>query len=399
MFCYIFPTSLEQTRCEARWFFGDKHRARLDLGELAMKLIVTLSSLLSLGAILFSGTTAHAELYTLTDLGTLGGTSSYAYGINDAGQVVGTAFMSGDKTSQAFLYSNGTMTALGALGGVNSTAYGINDAGQVVGTANLPGDANQQAFVYSNNAMTDLGTLGGKNSIALGINDSGQIVGTADDTTSGKQAFLYSNGTMTSLGTLGGNFNGANAINNAGQIVGSSEFVGNAAYQAFVYSNGKMTALGTLGGTNSIAKGINSAGQIVGTAEDGTNAFQAFVYSNGTMTGLGLGSATGINRAGQVVGYINTTFGGVAPAGAFLFSNGTLFNLKTLLDSSGKGWSLVSAQGINDNGQIVGYGWDPQFQEHAFLLTPVPLPGAALLFGSGLFTLLRWRLRTAQRDA
>ena len=40
---------------------------------------------------------------TITDLGTLGGSHSYAYGINDRGQVVGFSYTSGDTTGHAFL--------------------------------------------------------------------------------------------------------------------------------------------------------------------------------------------------------------------------------------------------------------------------------------------------------
>ncbi len=61
-----------------------------------------------------------------------------------------------------------------------------------------------------------------------------------------------------------------------------------------------------------------------------------------------------------------------------------MLDLNNLL-SPGSGWSLQAATGINDLGQIVGYGMINGNQQ-AFLLTPttVPVPAAAWLFGSGL---------------
>ena len=87
-----------------------------------------------------------AALYHFTDLGTLGGASSAAWGINDAGQVVGEA-TTASGVQNAFLYSGGVMSDLGTLGGQYSVAYGINSAGQVVGYASMrPWGARRMPF-------------------------------------------------------------------------------------------------------------------------------------------------------------------------------------------------------------------------------------------------------------
>ena len=64
-------------------------------------------------------------LYSVTWLG-----AGVGQAINNRGQVAGWAGISG-SVSHAFLYSDGQMIDLGTLGGTNSLAFGINDRAQI----------------------------------------------------------------------------------------------------------------------------------------------------------------------------------------------------------------------------------------------------------------------------
>src|SRR4051794_39733917 len=102
------------------------------------RIALTLCALMTLSA----GPASAQIVYGITDLGTLGGTSSKANGVNNAGQVAGESFTS-SGVRQAFLWtpggtggvpSNPQMRDIGNLSGhATSLAYGINASGQVTG--------------------------------------------------------------------------------------------------------------------------------------------------------------------------------------------------------------------------------------------------------------------------
>lgn len=359
-----------------------------------------------------------AELqYYVTDLGTLNGATgdSQAFGINSFGQVVGYSGHS------AFLWSpvsknspQGTMVNLGGLStGQNySEAWAINSMGQVVGRCN------GQAFLWTpdtwnstNGVMIGLDEplTGYKDSDAFGINDLGQVVGRH----LGDAAYLWTpstpngtTGTLIELGELPGGINSswAHGINALGVIAGESAIApkGN---HVFIWkpstpngSTGEMIDVGNQITNDALSNGraINSIGQIVGWTARGNHAFLWTPFTPNTTSGVAvdlgtlpggsrLSSAFALNSSGWVVGDGITAS---ASEAAFLWkpdtpngTTGTMIDLNSVLDPTTRGsWVFQTARGINDAGQIVGYGRiNGRGASHALLLTPIPEPATFAL--------------------
>ncbi len=324
--------------------------------------------------------------YTITDLGTLGGTSSVGCGLNSRGEVVGRSSIATGQ-SHAFRWTDGEMTDLGTLPGLPfSEARNINNRGQVVGdsTVQFHTPPFHAVLWEKDGEIVPLGTLpGGFASFAIGINQRGQVVGGSRTVSRQLHAFLWEEGVMTDLGTLPGEtFSVARAINNRGHVVGNSAplelgFFGDCPTtpipvqpgHAALWDSG-VTDLGTLGGIFSIAKGINDHGRIVGSSTLASGEEHAFLLRDGTMSDLGtLGGtyslANQINNRGQVVGLSRIASGELH---AFLWEDGVMTDLNNPIPA-GSGWILVEATAINKAGQIAGVG-SISGQTHAFLLTP-----------------------------
>jgi probable HAF family extracellular repeat protein len=83
---------------------------------------------------------------------------------------------------------------------------------------------------------------------------------------------------------------------------------------------------------------------------------------------ISFSKALSVNDRGQVVGQSSITAD--AAIHAFLYSDGQMQDLNSLLTPN-SGWTLREATGINDAGQIVGFGAFNGSFFRAFLVTPV----------------------------
>jgi probable HAF family extracellular repeat protein len=298
----------------------------------------------------------HAFLYDgekMIDLGTLGGLSSEAGGLNELGQVVGWVELGDGSIFHTFLY-DGTMHDLGTLGGTQSFGRAINDRGQVTGES-LGADGMRRAFLYQNGVMSALPTPG-VHSAGRVINASGVVGGIYNDANAFARGFVVGACQCPKdLGTLGGNQTFVFAINDAGQVAGISEDPSRR-FRAFRYEDGAMKDLGTLGGDQSTATSINESGWVTGFAATSTGRPHAFVHDGKTMRDLGtLGGegseGTAINAAGQVVGNARTASG---EGHAMTWTEaGGMIDLNTVLHNPPPGLVLTTGFAISDNGSIV----------------------------------------------
>lgn len=346
----------------------------------------------------------HAVLWyegLFTDIGTpgLGGPNSGAGGANEFGQVIGGAETSNKDPNNenfcgygtglqclAFLWQNGVMTALPTLGGTNAGWGSINSRGEAAGYAEetrvdkeCPGKVavnglGPQLLYFEPviwgprpGEIRKLPPLTGDSvGVAFSINDNGQAVGTsgscANTTLPGPSAgphavFWEKDGSVHDLGNLGGTSNpavlavgnAAISINNLGQVSGGSAL-----------PEIKSTACPGAP-SNPLCFPIHP---FLWTRETGMRDL-------GVLPGDFVGSGLGINNKGEVVGpSISAPGAATGSPRAFLWRDGVMHDLNALIPPDSPLYLLL-ADGINDVGEIAGFGVQTSTGDvHAFLATP-----------------------------
>ena len=334
--------------------------------------------------------------YTITELGTLGGTESFAYAINNRGDIVGSSRLVGDSSTHGFLFGLGRMMDLNPLnsGFVQTVGpTGINNRGEIASGLVREGVYAAATYNSKNGEITVLGSFGGLafgsfSGTATAINDSGETVGYSYIDDLNRHAFLYKNGQMTDIGSLGG-YSAALSINNAGDIVGFSSESVNGPAHPFLYGKGGMSQINPFDQPSGegIAWKLSNGGTVVGEALNGPY-INGFIYFKGLVTNVGTleggrnSHAYSINDGGDVVGVADSPFEDVCfdyeaeqtvqcinfSYQGFLFKDGVMTDLRDLVGRN-SGWDALYAFDINNRGQITGYGLrSGQFR--AFVLTP-----------------------------
>ena len=246
--------------------------------------------------------------------------NGFAYSVNDKRNAVGWANttlnpVDSFSITHAFLFAHDQTTDLGTLGGSWSRAYAINNQDVIVGISQLA-NKQEQAFLYVDGKMSPLAPLaGGHSSVAFAVNDAGTVVGGSEvaHTNSVKvavHAVLWRNGTPMDLGVLRPDGSSvAHAVNNHDEAVGTAD--GLAGKTVFLFRNGRMSDLGIQRGR---AFAINDRRQIVGTQQTGEDRHphsQGVLWEHGKLYDLNtclpkaspyqIQEAFRINNAGQIL--------------------------------------------------------------------------------------------------
>ncbi len=366
-----------------------------------------MQSITALAGLIVTSTAFAQPSYTLELLPDAGFDGSTARAINDLGQVVGQAADSSGNTFGVLWNPDGSVVTLDNVSSVtvSGEARGINNSGLIVGESR--NDANlAQAVVWdtAGNATPIGNFIGGTFGFANAVNDNGTVVGTAGSA-NGQVAYTWSQaGGLVNYGNVDIPFTstaGFEGVSNTEEFVGTA-FVGFSPFKAVRASAAEpeLVEISPPGQfSTGLAYDVSDSGVIVGTQNPGSGSGQPAIFDGtGGVTLLGDlgianadGSALAINEAGTIVGGIqgfddSNPFMPTPVNAAFVYDDGTLYDLSTLFANDLGIDGLVDATGINESGVITGTAVVGG-ELVAFVARPVPEPtsiGFVALVGAAM---------------
>jgi probable HAF family extracellular repeat protein len=336
--------------------------------------IIAQNCCLGLAVHLFALSADAQVKYSITRPVPIDHLQSYPFAINGLGVVAGVYYWH-DASQHGFFY-DGAMHDVTTFG-ATTEVMGVTNCGLIIGNINQ-GYSQSKYFADFTDYRKQISLLADYET-AHAVNGAGDIVGT-----NGLGGFLYRNGNYTRIPVGSGYYAYPIAINNNDAVTGYrtlGTFLSDVDMRAFIYHSGQLVVLGLLGSNTSQTLpgswgvALNDHEQIVGESSSNAGPYHGFFYSGGIMQDInawistpghpynGPSSAYGINNSAQIVGRIGS-------AVAYLFSGGHAYDLNTLIPAN-SGWTLQTATGINDAGQITGQGTYMGEMFVSYLLTPI----------------------------
>ena len=303
---------------------------------------------------------ADGPAYTITTLGTFSGVVPVVTGMNASGAISGYASTSTGDRAVRYTDADG-WAAIPGLESLTSYAFGINDHGDVVGYAFLA-DGRMRGFRYVDGGGLEFiePFAGGAVTQAFAISNTGELTGLGDKAGS-YVAFRQSPGMLVqAVNAFGGTFAQGCGINDTGQVAGFALTLDGVQHGFRTNLDGTVTDIAGLNGPGSAnsACAMDANGSVTGQAETSTGTLHAFLFNSGNPMDLdSFGSPNSIGAAisnGVVVGSY-TLPDGSTHAFKYNVSSGTVDLNNVLAPASG--WVLTAGNAVNAKGAMAGQGF------------------------------------------
>jgi hypothetical protein len=260
--------------------------------------------------------------YTYVAVNAPGASSTFAYALNDTGEIVG--YITGgqcavisDQSSCGFIDKKGKFTYVACELENATDFFDVDNTGEVVGADSFYGGVGGIIWEGSESCAPLEDPSGANSTEAWGV-AAGNIVGFYTDSAGNFQGFHYAGTTQayTTISCAGWADTRAYGINGARVIVGDVSNSTSGPFEGFVYKAGKCTIFNYPKAASTSAKGINKSDQVSGWYTDAAGKTHGFVRTGTSFASLNFAGATAtlayhLNDSGQVAGWYGAANGSI----------------------------------------------------------------------------------------